>query len=241
MAKLILSLDGMVLREFKLDREKVKLGRKPHNELQIDNLAVSGEHALITTIQNDSFLEDLESTNGTLVNGQPVHKHFLQDGDVIEIGKYKIKYLREAVANKGPAPEDFDKTMVIRSPAANKAATPPAAAPAPVPVAAQPTTPIGDTVLEPPKGASERPAAIRVASGSNSGKTLDLIKNVTSLGKPGVQVAIITRRPVGYFITHVEGPSKPLVNGQAIGLQAHELKDRDIIELAGTKMEFFYK
>ncbi|MFC4160915.1 FHA domain-containing protein [Chitinimonas lacunae] len=240
MAKLILSLDGMVLREFKLDREKVKLGRKPHNELQIDNLAVSGEHALITTIQNDSFLEDLESTNGTLVNGQPVHKHFLQDGDVIEIGKYKIKYLREAVASKGPSPEDFEKTMVIRSPVSAKAA-----APAPTPAAAaeatQPTTPIGDTVLEPPKGAGERAGAIRVASGSNAGKTLDLVKNVTSLGKPGMQVAIITRRPAGYFITHVEGPSRPLVNGQQIGLQAHELKDHDIIELAGTKMEFFYK
>jgi predicted component of type VI protein secretion system len=116
MAKLILSLDAQVIKEFTLSKERTTIGRKPHNDIQIDNLAVSGEHAMIMTILNDSFLEDLGSTNGTLVNGQPIKKHFLQNNDVVEIGKYKIKYVTEAPATM--TKEDFEKTMVLRAPAA---------------------------------------------------------------------------------------------------------------------------
>jgi len=246
MAKLILSLDGTVLREVVLDSEKLTIGRKPHNDLQIDNLAVSGEHAVVRTVHNDSFIEDLQSTNGTQVNGTVIQKHMLQDGDVVEIGKYKLKYVREG-QGKAVA-EDFEKTMVIR-PGATPTFTPPPTMPAATPAPAttggatfrpdettiEPITPIPDA---PPV---ERAAVIKVLSGGNAGKTLELTKNLTSLGKPGVQVAIITRRPTGYFITHVEGPSKPVVNGTQIGIHAHELADHDVIELAGIKMEFFYK
>src|SRR5258705_3714682 len=132
MAKLILSVDGQVLKEFALSKERTVLGRKPHNDIQIDNLAVSGQHAAIITILNDSFIEDLGSTNGTLVNGKPVKKHFLQNNDVVEIGKHKLKYFNDAPVAAGAA--DFEKTMIIRSP---KAAAPPpaAAAPAPAPAA----------------------------------------------------------------------------------------------------------
>src|SRR5258708_30766733 len=115
MAKLILSLDGQVIKEFTLTNERSTIGRKPHNDIQIDNLAVSGEHAIIMTILNDSFLEDLGSTNGTLVNGQPVKKHFLQNNDVVEIGKYKLKYVTETTAAQA-SPADFEKTMVLRAP-----------------------------------------------------------------------------------------------------------------------------
>ena len=121
MAKLILSLDGMVLREYPLTKERTTIGRKPHNDIVIDNLAVSGEHAMIMTILNDSFLEDLGSTNGTLVNGQPIKKHFLQNNDVVEIGKHKLKYFNDAPTAATAA--DFEKTMIIRNPA--KAAPPP--------------------------------------------------------------------------------------------------------------------
>src|SRR5438477_5874296 len=115
MAKLILSLDGMVIREYPLTKERTTLGRKPHNDIVIDNLAISGEHAMIMTILNDSFLEDLGSTNGTLVNGQPIKKHFLQNNDVVELGKYKLKYVTEATAAQA-SPADFEKTMVLRAP-----------------------------------------------------------------------------------------------------------------------------
>ena len=95
MAKLILSMDGLVLKEIPLDKERMTIGRKASNDIQIDNLAISGEHAAVVTILSDSFLEDLNSTNGTLVNGQSVKKHFLKNGDVIELGKYKLEYVTE--------------------------------------------------------------------------------------------------------------------------------------------------
>ncbi len=91
MAKLIFSLDGAFLGEFPLDKDKITVGRRATNDIHIDNLAVSGEHATIVTIGNDSFLEDLGSTNGTLVNGKTIKKHVLQHADVIEFGKYQLK------------------------------------------------------------------------------------------------------------------------------------------------------
>jgi pSer/pThr/pTyr-binding forkhead associated (FHA) protein len=121
MAKLILSMDGLVLKEIPLTKERTTIGRKPHNDIQIDNLAVSGEHAVIVTILNDSFLEDLGSTNGTVVNGSPIKKHFLQNNDVIELGKYKLKFVGEAAPAATGEKADFEKTMVLR-PSAMKAA-----------------------------------------------------------------------------------------------------------------------
>lgn len=264
MAKLILTLDGVVLKEYSLSKERTTIGRKAHNDVQIDNLAVSGEHAAIVTILNDSFLEDLGSTNGTLVNGQPIKKHFLQNGDVIEIGKYKVKYVNEQTSTTTAA--DFEKTMVLRS---------------------SPTRPtearIGDTQTGtrtdirrsftdtqvnahtstshpmpsahqshpgsmPPPGASlpggappQQQGVIQILSGPNAGRELALVKALTTLGKPGVQVAVIAKRPQGFFITHVEGASYPVVNGKTLDAQAHLLSDHDIIELAGVKMEFFFK
>src|SRR5207237_1334129 len=122
MAKLILSMDGLVLKEIPLTKERTTIGRKPHNDIQIDNLAVSGEHAVIVTILNDSFLEDLGSTNGTVVNGNPIKKHFLQNNDVIELGKYKLKFIGEAAAAGAADKADFEKTMVLRSSAMKTAA-----------------------------------------------------------------------------------------------------------------------
>src|SRR5690242_18148927 len=127
MAKLILSMDGLVLKEIPLAKERTTIGRKPHNDIQIDNLAISGEHAVVVTVLNDSFLEDLHSTNGTFVNGHSVEKHFLQNGDVIELGKYRLKYVNEvpaqaAAGSAAPGPADFEKTMVLRPDLAHKTA-----------------------------------------------------------------------------------------------------------------------
>jgi hypothetical protein len=281
MAKLILSVDGQVLKEYGLTKERTLIGRKPHNDIQIDNLAVSGEHAAIITILNDSFIEDLGSTNGTMVNGKPVKKHFLQNNDVVEIGKHKLKYFNDAPTAATAA--DFEKTMIIRNPA--KAAPPPpkadtgmgdtqtnlkalspapertpapaAAAPAPAPSNVESTSPPAPSPVRPapaspppapapspaPAGAASslREAVIQVLSGAAAGRTLDLTKNLTTIGKPGLQVAVITKRPNGYFITHVEGATYPTLNGASLGAQAHPLNDHDLIEIAGVKMEFFYK
>ena len=241
MAKLIFSLDGAFLGEYALDKDRMTIGRRPGNDIHIDNLAVSGEHAMIVTIGNDSFLEDLGSTNGTLVNGKPIKKHVLQHGDLVEFGKYQLKYVSESGAAKPVVPqEDFEKTMIIR-PAAVKAAAAEAqkmqstvAQPAMAPAAAAPS------VAPPPPAASTEPVGrIQVLSGPSTGKELVLNKALTTLGKPGVQVAVITKRPQGYFITHVEGQQHPVVNGQSVGAQAHGLRDHDVIELAGVKMEFY--
>jgi len=252
-AKLILSMDGTVLHEYILNKERMTIGRRSHNEIVIDNLAVSGEHAAIVTILNDSFLEDLDSTNGVMVNGVPIKKHFLQNNDVIEIGKYKLKYLNEQPGSA--AAEDFEKTMMLRAPVNTQnadmavkaaqanltpvyAATGKPQAQAPV---AQPAMPAPAEKPPAPPGAIVRLAALQILSGSNAGRELDLVKNLTTLGKPGVQVAVLTRRPHGYFITHVEGANYPALNGRLLNEQPHQLNDHDIIELAGIKMEFYLK
>ena len=223
-ASLILSLNSSVLGEFPLNKERITLGRKPENDIQVDNLAVSGQHAAIITILSDSFLEDLDSTNGTFVNGKLVKKHALKNGDIISIGKHELKYVNDEASSE----EDFEKTMVIRPGMASHAA---AAAKADT---AAPTDKPFEAAVE-----GELPLGkIQVLSGPGAGKELELRKALITLGRPGVQVAVITRRPQGYFITHVEG-SQPIVNGQSIGAQAHSLQDHDVIELAGVKMEFF--
>jgi hypothetical protein len=243
MAKLIMSLDNAVIREVPLDKERFTIGRKAHNDIQIDNLAVSGEHALIVTILNDSFLEDLGSTNGTLVNGNPVKKHILQTNDVIEIGKYKLKFMSEAPTGSSSV-ADFEKTMVLRAPIGKPhSMTPGGGGFGDTQVRATQTTqsrpppPPPTTVPKQP----EKLAAVQILTGPSAGKELELIKNLTTLGKPGVQVAVITRRPHGYFITHVEGANFPVINGKALDAQAHQLNDHDVVELAGVKMEFFFK
>jgi pSer/pThr/pTyr-binding forkhead associated (FHA) protein len=259
MAKLILSMDGLVLKEIPLSKDRTTIGRKPHNDIQIDNLAVSGEHAVIVTVLADSFLEDLGSTNGTFVNGKTVKKHFLQNNDVIELGKYKLKFISDAVPGATKA-ADFEKTMVLRPGAMRKPpetqppavgaveATPasmPTNAGAPVADAARShaDTQVGITAasVAAAAAAQTRRATLKLLSGANAGKELVLTKPLTTLGKPGVQVAVITRRPQGFFITHIEGAGKPIVNGNPIELQAHALNDRDVIELAGVKVEFYFK
>ncbi|MBI1965082.1 MAG: FHA domain-containing protein [Betaproteobacteria bacterium] len=251
MAKLILSLEGSVIREIPIDKERITIGRKPQNDIQIENLAVSSEHACIVTILNDSFLEDLGSTNGTLVNGNPIKKHILQNNDVVEIGKYKLKYITEAAGAGQTAADDFEKTMVMARPPkvtaapkafsdtqAMQAGAAPAAAPKPPPAAAPPAA---VAPKAPPAAEAQLLGAVQILTGPSAGKELDLTKNLTTLGKPGVQVAVITRRPHGYFITHVEGASFPVVNGKVVDAQARQLNDHDVIELAGVKMEFFIK
>lgn len=240
MAKLVLSMNGVVQGEYELSQERLTIGRKPDNDIQIDNLSVSGKHALVITILDDSFLEDLGSTNGTYVNGKLVKKHALKDGDVIAIGKHELKYVNEhATADD----DDFEKTMIIKPGSASAAVAAAQAAEKAVSSAG------GDNG----GGAAAKPAAapagggmplgrLTVLNGPIAGKELELTKALITLGKPGTQVAVISRRPQGYFLTHIEsdgdGKRYPVVNGEAIGAKAYQLKDSDLIELAGIKMEF---
>jgi len=233
MAKLILSMDGLVLKEIPLNKERLTIGRKPHNDIQIDNLAISGEHAVVVTILADSFLEDMNSTNGTLVNGQPIKKHFLRNNDVIELGKYKMKYMADLQA--GAAASDFEKNAAIRS---GSLRLPSELQLEPTERLTRSSVGVASQPKPPPPGMM---AAVQLLNGPNAGKELDLTKTLTTLGKPGMQVAVIARRPHGYFITHVEGAQFPLLNGKSLDAQAHPLADHDVIEIAGIKMAFFLK
>jgi predicted component of type VI protein secretion system len=232
-AKLILTIDGATISEHALNKETITIGRRPENDIQVDNLAVSGKHAQVITILNDSFLEDMNSTNGTYVNGSLIKKHALKHNDIIGIGKHQLKYMNES-ADAG----DFEKTMIIRPDASGmpEATGSHETGKAINKIAAQEAK---QGAIAPQAG---KAAKLQILNGANAGKEIELTKALTTIGKPGTQVAAITRRPQGYFVIHVEGGSgnqTPIINGKNIGTQATALKDHDVIEVAGVKMEFF--
>ncbi|MBL8337806.1 MAG: FHA domain-containing protein [Rhodoferax sp.] len=227
MPKMIVSIDGVVIKEVQLTKDRTTLGRRPYNDVVIDNLAISGEHAVFQMTGNDVFIEDLNSTNGTYVNGKAAKKQLLANGDTVEVGKYKIKFVSEA------AGDGFEKTMMVRP----GMVPPPAPAPAmQAPAAAapsgyappRPAAPVGSTAQ----------ASIKVLSGAAAGREVPLTKVVTTIGKPGVAVAAITKRQHGFVVHHVEGAGNPSLNGAPIGTDPVPLKNGDLIELAGTQMQF---
>lgn len=233
MAKLILSMDGLVLKEVQLEQTRLTIGRKAHNDIQIDNLAISGEHAAVVTILNDSFLEDLNSTNGTLVNGQPIKKHVLRNNDIIELGKYSLKYVADT-----NLPVEVD---LARSMTASRSSTDSAIRSEDLRIEEDaPRSHLISTGIR-NRAEAARLGVIQVLNGPNVGKELELMKNITTLGKPGVQVAVIARRPAGYFVTHVEGATFPTVNGQPIDAQGCQLTEHDVLEIAGVKMGFYLR
>ena len=203
MPKMIVSIDGVVIKEVQLSKDRTSLGRRPYNDIVIDNLAVSGEHAVLQISGAEVYVEDLNSTNGTYVNGKAVKKQLLQHADVVEIGKYKISFVVEnAVAAQKPvAPSESASSTTVG-------------------------------------GYSAPTAAVRVMSGTAAGREVALVKVVTTIGKPGVAVAAITKRPQGFVVAHVEGAEKPTLNGEPIGSEPVALKSGDLLELAGTQMQF---
>ena len=240
-AKLITTSSTGEKQEFPLTNETTTIGRKPGNDISIDNLSVSGRHAQVITILEDSFLEDLGSTNGTYVNGKLVKKHALENGDNITLGKYQITYQSGSGGGGG---QDYEQTMIIRP---GEAGMPEAAAQnkeidkSVQKISAAMASEAASTTASP---MANRDACLQLLSGANAGKELILTKALTTIGQPGVQVAAITRRPQGFFLIHVDGGPEnniPKVGGQQIGSNAHELKSHDIIEVAGVKMEFYLK
>ncbi len=231
MGKLVVSLDGVVIKDVQITKDKTTLGRRPYNDIVIDNLAVSGEHAVLQMLGNDVFIEDLNSTNGTYINGKAIKKQMLAHNDTVEIGKYKIKYLVE----EG---NDYEKTMIMRQGGGVGMGS------------GVPHTPYNQTSHMPslpalgqqpaPAAAMALAASIKVLSGAAAGKSVTLTKVVTTVGKPGVQVASITKRPNGYVLAHVEGALRPSINGVALVTDTAPLSNGDLIELAGTQMQFVH-
>jgi pSer/pThr/pTyr-binding forkhead associated (FHA) protein len=218
MPKMIVSIDEVVIKEVQLTKDRTTLGRRPYNDIVIDNLAVSGEHAVIHMSGAEVVLEDLNSTNGSYVNGKSVKKQALQNGDAIEVGKYKIKFVGDSAA------DNFDKTMVVKAQPAGAAAVPASPLAAPASGAAEVVT--------------TAKASIKVLTGAAAGREVPLTKVVTTIGKPAVAVAAITKRHHGFVVHHVEGGGNPTLNGTPITADPVPLKNGDVIELAGTQMQF---
>ena len=230
MSKLVVSLDGVEIKEVQITKDKTTIGRRPYNDILIDNLAVSGEHAVLQMVGADVFIEDLNSTNGTYINGKAIKKQLLQHNDTVEIGKYKIRYIVEEGG-------DYEKTMIMRPGQLAAELNRPAAP-------AHPGSGFGGLQSTPPPvppAPSAQPAIIKVLNGAAAGREVTLTKVVTTVGKPGVQVASITKRPNGYAFAHVEGASRPSVNGVPQVGDSVPLRNGDVIELAGTQMQFIYR
>ncbi|RAR54838.1 UNVERIFIED_CONTAM: FHA domain-containing protein [Acidovorax defluvii] len=215
MPRMIVSIDSVVIKEVELTKERTTLGRRPYNDIVIDNLAVSGKHAVIHMTDDGVEIEDVGSTNGTYVNAKAVTRQELRNGDIVEVGKYKIRFLQEAEG------ENFEKTMLVKPGMVSPSMVAPRAAAAATPQAAVPLS-----------------AVIRVMSGAAAGREVALLKVVTTIGKPGVAVASITKRHQGHVLAHVEGPDRPLLNGTPMGEAPVSLKHGDRITLAGTEMQF---
>ncbi len=233
MGKLVVSLDGVVIKEVQITKDKTTLGRRPYNDIVIDNLAVSGEHAVLQMVGGDVFIEDLNSTNGTYINGKAIKKQLLTHNDTVEIGKYKIKYL---VDESG----EYEKTMIMRP----GGSMPPPLGTTHPGNSAHPAMVSGSGFAMPgmPQAVSaSQPASIKVLNGAAAGREVTLTKVVTTVGKPGVQVASITKRPNGYAFAHVEGTTRPSVNGVPLVGDSVPLRNGDVIELAGTQMQFIHR
>lgn len=266
MAKLIVTREGVVEQTIQLSKERMTFGRHRHNDIVLNHPAVSGEHAVITTILDDSFLEDLHSTNGTFVNGHRIGKHFLQNKDVIKMAKFHLEFIQDgirplaaaaaAAPTAPPIPADLPGAAPLDSYAhvrtapmpvpdapmsAPVAATSVAAAPGP---AAGPAASASQAAAMPGGSAADSAAIggpvgrIELLNGPNAGKSLTLTKPATSLGRPGVQVVIISRTAEGYTAAHIEGAQSPLLNNVAMPRTPQRLSDGDVLDLGGTRMSF---
>jgi pSer/pThr/pTyr-binding forkhead associated (FHA) protein len=223
-AKLVLSSAGAIVHQCFLDQERVSIGREASNHVVIDDPAVSREHSAIFQVGNDHVLSDLHSEHGTYVNGTRVERHILQHGDIVEFGAFNLRYLNP----RASAESDMDRTMLItglRENADARGDAPTSAAEFHVPAARSARTRF-------PQG------RVKVQGGARDGSIIELDRVVATFGKEGKQLAVVTRRPHGYFITHVEGRRYPRVNQQTIGSDAHLLRNGDVIEVADERLKF---
>ena len=227
MAKLILTVDGEVAGTHFIDTPRFTIGSMEGSSLQLDMAGVSRSHAVITTVGNDDILEDLDSTNGTLVNGNKITRHILQHDDVIEIAGCQIRY-RSQKAASGPS---LDRTMVIKGLAPEEELSAPQAAGLERAAARKTGQAKGMTRL----------GLVRMTKGAQAGMEIELTRVLRTFGKPGVQLAVINRRPHGYFITHVEGRQTALLKGKSIGAEPRPLMPNDIISVGDEEMQFLLR
>lgn len=217
MPKLILTLDGAVIREYNIDKDSISIGRKHGNDIQLNDLTISGRHSLVTKTGDNVFIDDLGSTNGTLLNGARIAKSRLHHSDVIQIGNYQFTFFSQTE-------EDYEPTMFLRAEIEE--------------------TKIIDSKQKPTAdNTGAKLGAVRVLSGPLKDKVLELRKPFNTLGFNGSKMAIIARNTANYTISAIQNKNSiniAMVNGNDIPTGAIELKEHDIIELANTKIEFLF-
>lgn len=259
MSHLVVTIDDKLLGEFPIEKEKVSIGRKPDNDICLNNLAISGYHSQIITVLDSSFLEDLNSTNGTYVNARLVKKHALEDGDLIDIGNHRIRYVNGTGEKQEEDTSDVLEKTIVLSP--NDTGLLNAKAETKKEAKEEQVIKKEQTIVEPKKPTEEKakptpvttqevsavlPAEdkvgkLQVLNGKNAGLVLDLKKSLTTFGSPKLAVAGVTKRAKGFFLIHVQGKEghSTLLNGQPLQYKATRLEDHDIIEVSGVKLEFF--
>ncbi len=215
MPQLITSVEGVEIKRVYLTRDRTTLGRKPHNDIVLENMVVSGEHCVFE-LQGlaDVYVDDLRSTNGTYVNGTMIKKRQkLHDGDQLAIGNFRIQYL----ASSGES--GFGETMAMKIGGASG---------------------FGGLGASTSSGASAgvAHASFKVLNGSSAGLEVPVVKAVTTFGKPGVSVVAVSHRRTGYFVAHMDGNMPCTLNGKPISADAMPLAHDDVLDLAGTKMQF---
>ncbi len=201
MAKLTLSTEGKIVKEIPIDKDCLTIGRKKENDIHIDSMSVSGRHAKIVLIENDAFIQDLGSTNGTFVNAEKITQAHLDDGDIITLGTYSLKYVAEAEQ--------------------------------------VPSKKLNGSSFSTPSDQTQAHLEILDAP-DNQPKIIPITSKMVTLGKPGTHVAAITQRNDDYYFIHVDGGEEDApstVNDEPVA-EKRQLKDHDVIEVAGVKMEF---
>ena len=224
MAKLVLSAQGAVVQQCFVDRDRLTIGRDAHNAIVIDDPSVSREHAQITRVGNDHILEDLRSANGTYVNGEQMPRRILQHGDVMQFGAFHLRYLNPRAASEA----DFERTMLIEGIAGDSSAR------TAVKLAEAQSDGIGARAPR-----TRLPTGrVKVLAGTDAERVVELDRVIATFGRRGADLAVIVRRPQGYFLAHVEGAHLPLVNGSELQSQALALRSGDVIDVGDQRLEF---
>ena len=209
MARIVLTHEGAVLKEFNLTKDRTSIGRKPQNEIRLDDPTVSGEHAVILMLQN-FYIEDMNSTNGVILNGKKITRRQLSHGDIIRIGRHELKFLDDNA-------EEFESTVIIR--------------------------PENSSAQGAASSGKSKSFEVTVMSGTKQGESIKLTKPYTTLGKPGVQVAVVARRGREFYLmpmtgTGSAGETPPLLNGAPVSVTSQKLSPGDEIEVASVKLQF---
>jgi pSer/pThr/pTyr-binding forkhead associated (FHA) protein len=240
MEKLVCTLDNKLIGEYPFNKDKLTIGRNPKADIVIDNLAVSGIHAHVNKIGIDFLIEDNNSTNGTFVNEKPIKKHVLNEGDVILIGRFEFKLMREQTAkisSAAPVPQTpTPKAQAPQASAKPAIQTPIAQTPAVQATAAQPAVESSPT-QEKPKPPAISNAQLLILNGEQKGSQIALNKSMFSHAIDGQKI-VITKRDNGFFISQIEGDKPIAINGQPLTTLTYKLNKNDVILISDINHQF---